>query len=233
MRVQMSGGYTARVRDSMHRVAVNLGAEEAETWVSSGSIGLVVHKGGWSRTSIRTTPAMGVNFTELSYLSRLAKRSDGMSIEAMRAELTAVAARARRYPVPLLMVMLGVSCGSFAGIFGADAAGIALAGMAGAVGATARMFLHKRHFKPFIYCFIAALVSASIVSALRGWTQTPDAAVTASILFLIPGVPMLNGTADLLTSNYLNGLVRLTRAAVILMGTALGLALALSFWERV
>jgi len=110
VRVQMSGGYTARVRDSMQRVATNLGADTAETWISSGSIGLVVHRGGWSRTSIRTTPAMGVNFTELSYLSRLAKRSAGMSIEAMRAELTAVAARDRRYPVPLVLVMLGVSC---------------------------------------------------------------------------------------------------------------------------
>ncbi|MCB0915293.1 MAG: threonine/serine exporter family protein [Actinobacteria bacterium] len=232
VRVQMSGGYTARVRDSMQRVATNLGADTAETWISSGSIGLVVHRGGWSRTSIRTTPAMGVNFTELSYLSRLAKRSAGMSIEAMRAELTAVAQRDRRYPVPLVLVMLGVSCGSFAAIFGADPWGIGLAMLAGTAGAATRHFLHKRHFKPFIYCLIAALVSASVVCASASATTTFDAAVTASILFLIPGVPMLNGTADLLTSNYLNGLVRLTRAAVILLGAALGLALALAFWEQ-
>ncbi|HQZ85039.1 MAG TPA: hypothetical protein PLB21_05340, partial [Actinomycetota bacterium] len=54
IRVQMSGGYTARVRDSMQRVALGLGAERAETWVSSGSIGLAVNRGGWSRTSVRT-----------------------------------------------------------------------------------------------------------------------------------------------------------------------------------
>ena len=57
VQVQMSGGYTARVRDSMKRVALGLGADRAETWVSSGSIGLAVTRDGWSRTSVRTTPA--------------------------------------------------------------------------------------------------------------------------------------------------------------------------------
>ena len=87
--VQMSGGYTARVRDSMQRVALGLGADRAETWVSSGSIGLVVGRDGWTRTSVRTTPAIGINFTELSYLSRLSRsaasaRSSGWSPAARR-----------------------------------------------------------------------------------------------------------------------------------------------------
>jgi uncharacterized membrane protein YjjP (DUF1212 family) len=232
VRVQMSGGYTARVRDSVQRVAENLGAERAEPWVSSSSLGLVVHRGGWSRTSIRNTPMFGVNFTELSSLSRLAKRSEGMTVEDIRSELAALAAEQRRYPMWLVLIMLGVSCGSFAAIFGADGAGVALAAVAGWAGASTRYQLHHRHVKPFIYCLFAALVSASVVSALAGFTATYDDAVTASILFLIPGVPLLNGTADLLTSNYLNGLVRLTRAAVIITGTALGLALALALWGQ-
>ncbi|MFI0433958.1 MAG: threonine/serine exporter family protein [Candidatus Nanopelagicales bacterium] len=230
VQVQMSGGYTARVRDSMRRVALGLGADRAETWVSSGSIGLAVTRDGWSRTSVRTTPAMGVNFTELSSLSRLARASQGMTLEQLRAELGAIAGRDRRYPVVLVLVMLGVSCGSFAALFGADPAGIVIAGFAGGIGAATRHWLVKRRFKPFIYCLFAGFVSAAIVLSLGRFTASVDTAVTASMLFLVPGVPLLNGTADLLTSNYLNGLVRLTRASVILLGSALGLTLALAFW---
>lgn len=233
MRVQMSGGYTARVRDSMQRVALALGADRADTWVASGSIGLVVHRDGWSRTSVRTTPAMGVNFTELSYLSRLSREAAGMSVAEVRDELARIAQIERRYPVVLVLVMLGVSCASFAALFGADAGGIVLAGVAGLAGASVRHALLKQRFKPFIYCLFAALVSASVVMALSTLTDTVEYAVTGSILFLVPGVPMLNGTADLLTSNYLNGLVRLTRASVIMLGTALGFTLALLLWGQV
>lgn len=230
VQVQMSGGYTARVRDSMKRVALGLGADRAETWVSSGSIGLAVTRDGWSRTSVRTTPAMGVNFTELSSLSRLARAADGMSPEQLHAELDDIAGRDRRYPVPLVLLMLGVSCGSFAALFGSDPAGIVIAGVAGGVGATTRHLLVKRRFKPFIYCLFSGFVAAAIVLGLGGFTTNDESAVTASMLFLVPGVPLLNGTADLLTSNYLNGLVRLTRASVILLGSALGLTLALALW---
>ncbi len=233
IRVQMSGGYTARVRDSMQRVALGLGAERAETWVSSGSIGLAVNRGGWSRTSVRTTPAIGVNFTELSYLSRLARNAASMSVTEVQAELANIAQQERRYPVIVVLLMLGVSCGSFAALFGADPVGIAAAALGGFLGASLRHLLMKRRFKPFIYCLFSALLSASVVMAFGSLTTTPDAAVTASIIFLVPGVPLLNGTADLLTSNYLNGVVRLTRASVILLGSALGFTLALVLWGHI
>ncbi|HSO03672.1 MAG TPA: threonine/serine exporter family protein, partial [Candidatus Limnocylindrales bacterium] len=53
-------------------------------------------------------------------------------------------------------------------------------------------------------------------------------ALAASTLFLVPGVPMLNGTADLLTSHYLNGVVRLAMSAVIIASAAVGLSAAVA-----
>ncbi len=235
VRVQMSGGYTARVRETVRHVALALGAERAECWLSSGSLGLTVHRAGTSHTAIRTVPAIGVNFTELSYLSYLAKRSGDMTIAEVRAELADIAARERRYPVPMVLILLGISCGSFAGLFGADLLGVALAGLGGLAGALVRHIMVKQRFKPFVYCLIAAFVSVSVVLLLAlalGADQDPgvNTAVTASILFLVPGVPLLNGTADLLTSNYLNGITRLTRASVIMLGTTFGLSIAVFLW---
>jgi uncharacterized membrane protein YjjP (DUF1212 family) len=76
----------------------------------------------------------------------------------------------------------------------------------------------------------AAFVSALIVAGgghLVGLLEvdvTP--ALAASTLFLVPGVPMLNGTADLLTAHYLNGVVKLAMSAVIIASAAVGLTAA-------
>ena len=56
-------------------------------------------------------------------------------------------------------------------------------------------------------------------------------ALSACALYLVPGVPLLNGTADLLTGHYLNGMVRLMMSTVIVVSSAVGLALALTIWR--
>ncbi|MFN8126040.1 MAG: threonine/serine exporter family protein [Candidatus Nanopelagicales bacterium] len=237
VRVQMAGGYTARVRDTVRRVALNLGADEAQTWLASGSLGLTVTKAGVSHTAVRTVPALGVNFTELTELSRLSKASAGKTPDELDAELAGIVASSRRYPTPVVILMLGIACGSFAGLFGCGGWGIALATIGATAGAFVRHVMLHRRFKPFVYCLFAAFVSASVVLAAGFGTGTeaqPDVATatTAAILFLVPGVPLLNGTADLLTSNYLNAVARLTRASVILLGATFGLALAAFVWGR-
>ena len=74
----------------------------------------------------------------------------------MRARLAEIESHQRRYPQPLVLVMLGVSCAAFAAMFGADPVGILLAGLGGFLGAWTRHALLHRRFKPFIYCLFAA-----------------------------------------------------------------------------
>jgi uncharacterized membrane protein YjjP (DUF1212 family) len=47
--------------------------------------------------------------------------------------------------------------------------------------------------------------------------------LAASILFLIPGVPLINAFTDIIDGNILNGVVRGINAFVILFMVALGL----------
>lgn len=233
VQVQISGGNTARVRESMEHVALRLGAEQSHTWVSPGGIGMSVSREGVSQSSVLTTPTTGVNFTELSELARLSREAEALTPAAIREQLDQIKATKRAYPMPLTIAALGIACGAFAGIFGADLAGITIAAVGGASGALLRYWLMKRHFKPFIYCLFSSFISVSIVLGLHrltGFAATVDQAAVASILYLVPGVPMLNGTADLLTSNYLNGVAGLTRATVMLVGTALGFTMGFLVW---
>ena len=95
-----------------------------------------------------------------------------------------------------------------------------------------RHFLAKAKFKPFLFCMAAAFVSVMLVLVMQAWTQTLHEVLSASVLYLVPGVPLLNGTSDLLNGQYLNGVGRLTMSTVIVLGSAIGIAAALLIGER-
>jgi uncharacterized membrane protein YjjP (DUF1212 family) len=230
VRVQMSGGATQRVGTTMDRLARALGVDHAEPSVSSVVVGLTVERDGHSVTAFRRTPHIGINMAELSALSEFSRIAADLPAAQVRPALDEIEATRRRYPPAVVLPLLGVACGAFAGLFGADAAGIVLAAVAGALGATVRHLLVGRHYLPFVAVLAAAWVSTSTAALLASWSGTPDAAVAACVLYLVPGVPLLNGATDLLTTHYLNGLVRLTSASVIVLAAATGVALALKMW---
>ncbi len=230
VRVQTAGGYTARVYETMDGIATALGAERVEGSVSSVVVGLTVHQGGASRTAFRRTAHIGVNFTELSELAQLTRDAPGMSIAEVRAQLAQISTTERRYPMPFVLAMLGVACAAFAALFGADTPGILIAGLGGGVGAYVRHGMAGRRFKPFLFCSAAAFASTSVVTLMTAVTDTPNQALAACVLYLVPGVPLLNGTADLLATHYLNGIVRLTMSFVIVLASGVGASLALGLW---
>jgi uncharacterized membrane protein YjjP (DUF1212 family) len=232
LRVQISGGDTSRVYETMRRVATGLGADQVEPSLSSTTLHLTVHKGGWSRTAMRHTASVGINFSELTDLSRLSRQVAGLSTAEFRERLEAVERREKRFSPALVMPMLGLSCAGFAALFGADSAGIAIAGVAAAIGATLRHVMAKATFKPFLFSQAAAFVSVILVLLMQTWTQTQNEVLAACALYLVPGVPLLNGTSDLLNGQYLNGLGRLTMSTVIVLGAAIGIAVALLLGEK-
>ncbi len=228
VRTQRSGGYTELVYETMETIARSMGADRVEGSVTSVVVGLTVQVGDWSGTGLRRTPHLGVNFGELSALDRLARDAPGRDRARLGEDLAAIVPRA--YPSTLVLPMLGVACGSFAAMFGADLPGIVLAAFGGFAGALVRYLLSRGGFKPFIYCLCAAFVASSIVAVGADLTTTLNHALAASVLFLVPGVPLLNGAADLLATHYLNGLVRLTMSLMIVLASGIGVLLAVSLW---
>ena len=223
------GGDTARTSLIMQRCALTLGAERADTVVSSLNLGLTVERGTQRETALRKAPHMGVNFRALDALEMAvaALEAGHTNAQAFAAWLQRIAADTPTYPQAWIAVLVGVACGGFAALFGGDAAAIGITSVAGALGMATRLWLAGRHFQPLVFASAAAFVATLLTGAMAPWTSTPDAALAACVLFLIPGVPLINGTSDLLHGNYLNGNVRLTMAAMFILGIALGMSLAL------
>jgi uncharacterized membrane protein YjjP (DUF1212 family) len=231
--VQLSGGHTSRVVDEMERMAVALGAHECHAAVSSLNVSMSVYAEGERRTGVRHAGHMGISFSTLTALERLVADTENhrLSADQVRARLLLIRNASPVYPAWLVQLALGGSGAAFAALFGAGAIGVALTFLGCWIGAWVRAQLTASHQKPFVSvgcaAFVAALIVAGGASLLNlGAAATP--ALAASSLFVVPGVPMLNGTADLLSAHYLHGLVRLAMSAVIIGSAAVGLSAAVT-----
>ena len=87
----------------------------------------------------------------------------------------------------------------------------------------------KHHATPCLSFILAAFVASMIVAlaVLSGMSTTPQIAIGSSVLFLIPGVPMINSTLDLLTGYPLMSFSRLVRSGMLVSCIGLGLGCTL------
>ena len=59
------------------------------------------------------------------------------------------------------------------------------------------------------------------------WGTTPDIAIGASVLYLIPGVPLINGIIDIIEGHVLAGTARLINALLLIVCIAFGMGITL------
>ncbi len=86
------------------------------------------------------------------------------------------------------------------------------------LGISVRHFLHRLHLNVFII-FIGSAFAATLVSALAyrfHLGNDPHYAMAASVLLLVPGVPLMNSFSDILKGHANMGFGRWLLATVIL-----------------
>ena len=234
--VQLSGGHTTRTVEHMELMASDLGAQECHAAISSVNVAMTVARDGEVLSAGRHAGHFGINFSTLTALRQLVTDThvNGLAANQVRARLLLIRNAGPVYPAWLVMIALGGSSAAFAALFGTTAMGVALTFLGGWAGAWVRHLLVARHQKPFVSVTAAAFTATLVVASGAAMLDLGDAttpALAASTLFLVPGVPMLNGTADLLTAHYLNGVVKLTMSAVIVLSAAIGLSAAVALVE--
>ena len=92
-----------------------------------------------------------------------------------------------------------------------------------------RQELNRHHVYHYLTVVLSAVVASFIVGvgAKLGYEEMPKIALSASVLYLIPGVPFINGMMDLLDGYVLNGISRLLTAVMIVVSITVGLSFTL------
>lgn len=92
-----------------------------------------------------------------------------------------------------------------------------------------RQELNRHHVYHYLTVVLSAVVASFIVGvgAKLGCEEMPKIALSASVLYLIPGVPFINGMMDVLDGYVLNGISRLLTAVMIVVSITVGLSFTL------
>jgi uncharacterized membrane protein YjjP (DUF1212 family) len=181
-------------------------------------------------SSLKRTSPHGVNFRIVSGISRMSWRAvdEKWTVSQIDQELERLRALPH-YPRWIILLIVGVAGASLCRLFGGNWQDMAVAFAATMVGLFTRQEAIKRRFNPYLSIAFAALM-ASLISGLYlkfGVSPTREQAFTTAVLFLVPGVPLINSFSDFIDGNIMNGLVRGMNGLIIAFAIALGLLSAM------
>ena len=227
------GTYTARIEHCVRRIADAYDYEASLMIFVRHFIISVMDPADNSirRTYVKTGAAAQISFDLISELSALSWEiyDEKIPLARARAAFTQILTSQKRNFAKTL-VLLSVANAAFCELFGGDGGAMALVFAATAFGICARHLLSKLKINLKVQYIAVSFAASFIVSlgARYGLSATPDVAVGSSILFLIPGVWLINSVFDILNENMLVGISRGLNTGLLIICIAIGLFLTLS-----
>ncbi len=214
-RIAEAYGYRADISLSQKNIMMSISSQEDATV---------------RRTTVRKLKPLHFNFVQIQDLSALTWRAwdDRVPLGVLVEEYHRMMAKPR-YPMWLVMVCASAANASFCRLFGGVWTAMGVVFVATFAGFFIRQMLAKRHLNHLAIFVIAAFVASMIasVATCHHWGGTPEVALASSVLFLVPGVQLINAVMDLLDGHILNGVQRGIQAGMLIICIALGLTLTM------
>lgn len=222
-----SGANTMRIRETMTRIAHSLGYNiELMITHRALSISLSNRDGDFVFSKIKRISPHGVNFRAISAICHMSWNAldDKWSLDKINKEILRIKNLAH-YPRLLLLVLVAFADAGFCHNFGGGWKELLVTGIATFIGMATKQEFGKRHYNPYLCVYIAAFVASLIASCsyLLPFEMCNAKAIATSVLFLVPGVPLINSITDLVQGNIQNGVFRGINAFNICFAIACGL----------
>ena len=151
------------------------------------------------------------------------------------AEVRSIAARGPRYPVPLIILALGLLSASTAVFLAGGWRDIAVAGLIGLVVGLVTAAVRGSISGSRVFSFVAAFAAAAIAHAAlaAGVPISLRVTILSGVIALLPGYTLTVAMTEVATRNLVSGTARLTAAAGALLELTFGIALAEIVMTRV
>jgi uncharacterized membrane protein YjjP (DUF1212 family) len=186
---------------------------------------------GKPSTLVRSVGPIGVNLVCVAEAAVLGEQVQKGEIPIT--DLGAEVERIKRLPSPhnrwVMMAAAACTAAFFSQIPGGDWGSLGIAFVAAGIGQFLRSLLQVRRLAVAPVTLVCGLLSASIASfGLReGFSQVTPATLIASVIFLVPGLPLINGFIDVTSHKYLFvGIERIANALFLFLVLAIAIALA-------
>lgn len=230
-----SGASTTRIRITMLRLAA---AYQFDLHLDIGpkSISVSLHNRDEKElfNGTRSAPSQGVNFKVISGISRLSwsVTEKTMSTNEVREELERLLSLPH-YQRYFILLCVGIAGSAFCFTFGGNTIEMLITFAATFCGLFVKQELNKRSYNTYFCTYLSSLVAALFVGAFyKAITGLQlEHAFATSVLFLIPGVPLINSITDLINGEILNGIERGFGALIHAFAIAFGLSTVMMIYN--
>ena len=224
------GVESAVVVQMTQRLGVALGVASVECALTANAVILTTLTNGHCITTTRKSADKGINMQMVTDVQRIIISAEHGIYDLHLVKKKLDHLKPLKYNRYFVVLMVGVSCASFAHLSGGDALISLITFLASSVAMYVRQELSKRHYNPMIVFCITAFV-ASLIAGMSLKYQIgndPQIALASSALLLVPGFPLINSLADILKGYVNMGISRWAVATILTFGACLGIVFALS-----
>jgi uncharacterized membrane protein YjjP (DUF1212 family) len=226
------GASAQRIIDSMQVLNAHLGGREVRILVNPDVIMVTTVTGAEYRTKIDTVPSGGT--IDNGIVSRISLLLHSLTPEMdhlkIRAELDGMNEDRGMKGIFSMMAVTAVAMAAFGLLNGGDPSSVLVVIPATALSFILFRAIARRGWNYYVNVLAATLVGAisACLLARSGITNATDVSLIVSVIFLIPGVQLINGGIEIFRNHNLVGLSRLIMVAVTLAIIAFGITAAIA-----
>lgn len=226
-----------RVREAMNLVSRAIGIT-CTADIGLVNINVTIFDGAHHYTEALSLPSAGINTDRLNdlelFLDVFEKNAKCYSVEQFHKILDHIAEKPANYKPISLALAAALACGGFCFLLGGGLFEVICAFIGAGVGQFIRSVMARK--KITLYAVIAVSVACACITyvlcikaleSLVGIPQAKEAGYICSMLFIIPGFPLITGGIDLAKQDMRSGLERLAYAIMmIIVATTTGMIAA-------
>jgi uncharacterized membrane protein YjjP (DUF1212 family) len=184
---------------------------------------------GSSSTVLRPVGPVKVNLIRASEVAALGERvaQGTVAVAGLEAEVE----RIKRLPSPysrwVMIVTAAATAACYSRILGGDWGSFCIVGAAAGIGQLLRSFLYPGKLTAAPVTLICGVLSAMVagVGLRLGFSQVEPATLIASVIYMVPGLALINGFVDVLSHRHLLvGIERILDAAILFVILAIAIA---------
>ena len=233
-----NGASTDRIVRITKRVAAFMGIEEEKfhLHIMYTTLMLNISDEKNSHTSFRKCLKHAVDMRIISAISKLSWQafSEHYTMEEFQGRLKEISARPRFYTEWQVVLAIGVACGAYGILFGCDMAAAIYTAFSAMFGRIVQIRCAKSGINAYVGISFAAFTATTAAYFAHFLpTQTPWQPIIACALFIVPGVPIINGLTDLLNTYLISGAARFLHTIMIVGGMAFGIVFSIGMFPVV
>lgn len=225
-RLMGSGVHTSRVVRNTRRIGESLDVNvKMSIFQKTMVMSVCDNESQEVYNEVAIIPAFPISFELNAELSALSWEAfdTRLSLDTLWEKYNQIISHPKMDPLCTLF-LVGFANASFCALFGGDWTARGIVFSATLIGFYLKQVMQKKHINHYIIFVVSAFVASLVASSALTLETTAEIAIATSVLYLVPGVPLLNGVIDIVEGHVLTGCTRLIQAVLLVLCISVGLS---------